>query len=70
MDYLPFVADRTDLSDATGLIAEFGLFAAIEAAERARRSREIGNHLHFCRWRQIERLILFLSVEGVAGTVH
>jgi hypothetical protein len=40
------------------------------ATRRADRSRELGNALHFCRWRQIERLIVLLSVERAVGTVH
>ena len=42
----------------------------LEAAARADESRDIGNYLHFCRWRQIERLILLLSAESAIGTVH
>lgn len=64
------LADRAEVSDAAELIASFGALAACEAAERARRSRDLGNFIHFCRWRQIERLIALLSDETVTGTVH
>lgn len=67
---LPYVADRAVLADATDLIARFGLDAAIEAAARADRSRDLGNVVHFCRWRQIERLVLLLTADEVIGSVH
>ncbi len=61
---------RTDVVEAEGLISRFGITAGIEAAERAEASRNIGNHIEFCRWRQIERLIILLSTEDSFGTVH
>lgn len=64
------VADRASLRDAADLIAAFGDHAASEAAERARRSRDLDNLIHFCRWRQIERLILLLSAETPTGSIH
>jgi hypothetical protein len=30
----------------------------------------MGNHIHLCRWRQIERLIDLLAREAAVGTVH
>ncbi|BCA58738.1 hypothetical protein DBR17_19390 [Sphingomonas sp. HMWF008] len=70
MSYMPYLADRAELTDATDLITMFGDEAGLEAAARADRSRDLGNYLHFCRWRQIERLIILLSVERAVGTVH
>ena len=70
MTPLPYVADRASLSDATELMALFGGDAGFEAAARADRSRDLGNLVHFCRWRQIERLIVMLSAEKVVGTIH
>lgn len=64
------VSDRAALAEATELMLLFGEHALIEAATRADRSRSLGNVLHFCHWRQIERTILMLSAEGVTGTVH
>ncbi|GAO40753.1 hypothetical protein SCH01S_51_00850 [Sphingomonas changbaiensis NBRC 104936] len=66
----PYVADRAVLADATDLIARFGIDAAIEAASRADRSRDLGNVVHFCRWRQVERLVVLLNADEVTGTVH
>ena len=66
----PYVADRAVLSDATDLIACYGLEAALEAAARADHSRDLGNVVHFCRWRQIERLVIVLSEQSAPGTVH
>lgn len=68
--YLPLYVEPRDVAEAEVLMGQFGKEAGIEAAERAEASRNIGNHLQFCRWRQIERLILMLSVETTLGTVH
>jgi len=65
--YLP---DPAAAVDAAELISHFGIHAASEAAARADRSRELGNVIHFCRWRQIERMILLLSSERGAHTIH
>lgn len=70
MSYLPYLADRAELTDATDLITMFGDEAGLEAASRADRSRDLGNYLHFCRWRQIERLIVLLSVDRAIGTIQ
>jgi hypothetical protein len=69
MDQL-FIPDRLALSDADDLMTHFGEDAAVEAAARARRSRNEGNVQRFCHWRQIERVISALSGEEVTGTVH
>ncbi len=68
--YLPLYVVPKDVVEAEALIANFGKAAGIEAADRAEASRNIGNHLQFCRWRQIERLVILLSVETTLGTVH
>lgn len=66
--YLP---DASAAADAAELIARFGDHAALEAAARARHSRGLGNVVHFCRWRQIERMIQLLSSsEREGATVH
>ena len=56
-----FVADRSSVDTAQALI---------EAAARADKSRDLGNHIHYCRWRQIERLVVLMSVGRAVGTVH
>jgi hypothetical protein len=68
--YLPLYVETRDVVEAEALIGLFGKQAGCEAAERAEASRNIGNHLQFCRWRQIERLIVMLSVEVTLGTIH
>ncbi|WP_322963839.1 hypothetical protein [Sphingomonas fuzhouensis] len=65
----PFLTDR-DVADAAEMMETFGHAAGDEAAARADRSRDLGNHIHFCRWRQIERLIDLLSGDEAVGTVH
>ncbi|MEG3176000.1 hypothetical protein U1872_07150 [Sphingomonas sp. RB3P16] len=67
---IPYLADRAELLHATDLITMFGEEAGLEAAARADRSRDLGNYLHFCRWRQIERMIRLLSADRAVGTVH
>jgi len=67
---IPFIHGRPALADATALIDGFGDDAALEAASRAERSRDAGNVLAFCHWRQIERVIATLSDDEVRGTIH
>ena len=64
------VQDRSILSQANELIEHFGEHAGFEAAQRASRSRSLGNVIHFCQWRQIERTIGMLSATEVNGTVN
>ena len=67
---LPYLSDRKSYEDAAELMATFGANAGYEAAARADRSRDLGNHIHFCRWRQIERLIILLAYDVPLGTIH
>jgi hypothetical protein len=48
----------------------FGEDAGVEAAARADVSRNRGNVSGFCRWRQIERMILALAHPQSDGTLH
>lgn len=64
------LAGREALADASDLIAKFGDYAIAEAATRAHRSRALGNVIHFCRWREVERMIAMLRDEAVTGAVH
>jgi hypothetical protein len=66
----PFIAGRLALAEASDLIDRYGDDAGLEAAARAESSRDAGNVLRFCHWRQIERVIATLSTEEVRGTVH
>jgi hypothetical protein len=67
---LPLYVEPRDVTEAQKLIAHFGREAGIEAADRAENSRNQGNHLSYCRWRQIERLVIMLSLESSIGTIH
>ncbi len=67
---MPYVIDRASVDIATTLIADLGTAARNEAAARADHSRSIGNVVQFCRWRQIERLILVLSSNKAVATIH
>ena len=66
----PFIHGRPALADASDLIDRYGDDAGFEAAARAERSRDEGNVVRFCHWRQIERVIATLSSEDVTGTIH
>ena len=66
----PFINDRASLADAALLLETYGDDAGFEAAARAEASRERGNVLRFCHWRQIERVIVTLSDQEVRGTIH
>ncbi len=48
----------------------FGDDAGFEAAARADASRNRGNVTGFCRWRQIERMIVALAHPQAGGTLH
>ena len=66
----PFISGRVALADASELLSRFGDDAGYEAAARADLSRDAGNVVRFCHWRQIERVIATLSSEDVRGTIH
>lgn len=66
----PVLTDRTAVTDADALIADFGDDAGFEAAARADRGRDVGNVLAFARWRQVERLIVWLAGDEAVGTIH
>lgn len=57
-------------AEAAQLIERFGAFAGSEAALRADRSRDLGNVVHYCRWREVGRMIELLRDEGVTGPVN
>jgi hypothetical protein len=65
-----YLADANQVAEASDLIARFGEQAVVEATQQAGRSRVIGNHIHFCRWRQTARLIELLTSGAVVGTIH
>lgn len=67
---LPVFIDSTHYNDAELLISNYGDEAGLEAANRADKSRSLGNHLHYCKWRQVERLCVLLSIDETIGTVH
>jgi hypothetical protein len=63
-----FFVDRAGAELATEFIAIFGEEAAREAAGRARKFRDRGNVVGFCRWRQVERLID--ALDDHTGATH
>ena len=65
-----FMSDRAAVADASELLDRFGEFAALEASQRASRSRDLGNVVHFCRWREVVRMIDMLSDDQPEGSLH
>ncbi|RHW17853.1 hypothetical protein D1610_04850 [Sphingomonas gilva] len=70
MPPMPYLDDRSAVADAVALIRDHGEAAAAQAAKRAHRSRGLGNHIHFCRWRQVARLIDLMAERRAPGTIH
>lgn len=66
----PVFTDRMAYDEADNMIAILGDSAALHAADNADTARERGNHVRFCHWRQVERLIVMLSVQKSFGTIH
>ena len=62
--------DRAAARDVAELMARFGEYAASEASARADRSRDVGNVDRFCRWRQIERMIMLMAAGAGDGKLH
>jgi hypothetical protein len=67
---LPFIHGRSALADASDLIDRYGDGAGFEASMRAERSRDLGNVVRFCHWREIERVIATLASDEVFGSIH
>ena len=67
---LPVFIDTTDYADAEALMRNYGEEAGLEAANRADKSRAVGNHIHYCKWRQVERMCVLMSIDQSLGTVH
>lgn len=67
---IPYISDRSHIAAAQELIALFGPMARIEAAARANHSRTQGNVIHFCKWREVSRLIDIFTEEPEDVTRH
>ena len=65
-----FIAGRAAVTDAVSLVDEYGADAPLAAAMRAVQSRDAGNVLKFCHWRQIERLSALLASNNIEGSLH
>ena len=62
--------DREAYDGAAELIDGWGAEALAEAAARAGRSRDLGNHIHYTRWCRVGRAILLLGDPDSGGTLH
>jgi hypothetical protein len=63
----PFLAGRRMVEDAKALTGEFGEDALYAASLRAARSRARDNALGWCHWREVERMVGWLSGDVAAG---
>ena len=70
LDQMLFVIDREAYDGAEELMEGWGEAALAEAASRAERSRDIGNHIHYTRWCRVGRAILLLGDPEPAATLH
>ena len=67
---MPYVRNRACAETATQLMSNYGDMASKEAGMRADQSRNAGNIVQFCRWRQIERLISMMDSGLAQATIH
>lgn len=65
-----YIADRVSVETASNLVERLGLGAVEAAAERVLHYRGMGNAQRFCKWREIERLVMLLNVTQPFGTIH
>ncbi len=70
LDQMLFVIDREAYDGAEELMEGWGEAALAEAASRAERSRDLGNHIHYTRWCRVGRAILLLGDPEPAATLH
>ncbi len=70
LDQSLFVVDREAYDGASELLDSFGERALAEAAIRAERSRDVGNHIHYTRWCRVGRAILVLGDPAPGGPLH
>ena len=66
----PFLSGSAAVNDAASLLREFGGDAAMAAQLRAAQSRARDNSIAFCHWREVERLLGWLTGEGASPTCH
>jgi hypothetical protein len=62
--------DRKTADAASELLRLHGAAARAEAVSRALVSRDRGNVIHFCHWRQVARAIELFSIQPDEGTIH
>lgn len=67
---LPVFVNGSEFAEAEALINSFGVQAGLEAANRADESRAEGNRLNYCKWRQVERMCVLMSIDVPLGTIH
>ncbi len=67
---IPMLMDRASYRAAMDLLAAHGDDAGLAAADLADNARESGDDRSYARWRQIERMLVALSIDGCFTTIH
>ena len=66
----PFLSGSRVVATAEALAREFGNEAALAASLRAAQSRARENAVHYCQWREVERLVDWMAAEDSGATRH
>jgi len=66
----PLLGGRAVVDAAAELARCHGADAAMAASLRAAQSRARDNAVHFCRWREVERLVGWMQGDGSGATLH
>ncbi len=67
---LPILMHRAAFDDAMELTGLYGDDAGVAAADLAEAAINTGNRQAFCHWRQIERMLVCLSIQRCYATLH
>ncbi|MEO1044267.1 MAG: hypothetical protein AAFX04_02375 [Pseudomonadota bacterium] len=61
---------RKAFEEALNMVEVLADAAGDQAEDNARRARDLGNHIHFCHWREVRRIIATLGARTISGTVN
>lgn len=70
MSLTPILSGRASVERAESLLREHGGAAATAALARAMAARAQDNAVHYCQWRDVERLCALPTVPGDGLSVH
>ncbi|WOE76064.1 hypothetical protein [Alterisphingorhabdus coralli] len=61
---------RSACDEAMNMIDLLGDAAAEQAERNANNARNKGNHIHFCHWRDVRRMVAQLQCGCVSGAIN